>query len=87
MATWYPVGAHTVLDAIDTNADSVIFAAVYRVLVEACNGLPTDTDDIFPSSTSIRTAPSPATSSPPTGSSFRAGGAPGTWVFGRFSPN
>jgi Ca2+-binding EF-hand superfamily protein len=40
--------AHEMFDAIDENADGMISSAEYRQLIETWNGLPTDTDEIFP---------------------------------------
>lgn len=82
--------AHTAFDAIDTNADSAISAAEYRVLIEAWNGAPTDTDEIFPLLDLDHDGAISRDEFTAHWVEFWAGDdpdAPGTWVFGRFSPN
>ncbi|SDI09501.1 Ca2+-binding protein, EF-hand superfamily [Actinokineospora alba] len=80
--------AHTAFDAIDTNGDSAISAAEYRVLIEAWNGAPTDTDEIFPLLDLDQDGTISRDEFTAHWVEFWAGDdldAPGTWVFGRFS--
>jgi Ca2+-binding EF-hand superfamily protein len=80
--------AHTVFDATDTDGDSAISAAEYRVLIEAWNGTPTDTDEIFPLLDLDHDGTISRDEFTTHWIEFWAGDdpdAPGSWVFGRFA--
>lgn len=79
--------ATAMFDAIDENGDDAISAAEYRQVIEAWNGVATDTDTIFPLLDLNGDGHLSRTEFAELWTEFWAGddpGAPGTWVFGSF---
>ncbi|HEX3778816.1 MAG TPA: EF-hand domain-containing protein [Pseudonocardiaceae bacterium] len=79
--------AEAMFTATDENADGEISAAEYRQLIEAWNGVETDTDEIFPLLDLNHDGQLSKEEFITLWTEFWAGddpGAPGTWVFGRF---
>lgn len=81
--------AVAMFEAVDADGDGRIAAAEYRQLVEAWNGRPTDTDEVFPLLDADGDGFIDAEEFVALWTEFWAGddpSAPGTWVFGRFPP-
>ena len=79
--------ADAMFQAIDENGDNLISCAEYRQLIEAWNGRPTDTDEIFGLLDADGDGYLSREEFQVLWTQFWAGddpGAPGTWVFGRF---
>jgi Ca2+-binding EF-hand superfamily protein len=79
--------ATAMFEAVDHDGDGLISAAEYRVLVEAWNGRPTDTDEVFPLLDADGDGHVSEAEFVELWTQFWAGNdpdAPGTWVFGRF---
>jgi Ca2+-binding EF-hand superfamily protein len=79
--------ANAMFDAIDENGDEEISRLEYHQLIEAWNGVPTDTDDIFPLLDLDSDGHISRAEFLELWTEFWAGdnpAAPGTWVFGRF---
>jgi Ca2+-binding EF-hand superfamily protein len=79
--------AEAMFDAVDENGDDEISRPEYRQLIEAWNGVPTDTDDVFPLLDLNSDGHISRTEFTELWTEFWAGdnpAAPGTWVFGRF---
>ncbi len=79
--------ATTMFEAIDENGDDEISATEYRQLIEAWNGVRTDTDEIFPLLDLNGDGHLSRDEFTQLWTEFWAGddpGAPGTWVFGSF---
>ncbi|MEU5884166.1 EF-hand domain-containing protein [Spirillospora sp. NPDC047279] len=77
--------AEAMFEAVDGNGDGRISAAEYRQLIEAWNGRPTDTDQIFPRLDLNGDGHLSRVEFTELWTQFWAGddpGAPGTWVFG-----
>ncbi len=78
--------ARAMFEAIDANGDGRISAAEYHQLIEAWNGRPTDTDEIFPLLDHNGDGHLSVAEFTELWTEFWAGddpAAPGTWVFGR----
>lgn len=79
--------AAALFEAIDADGDRRISAAEYRELIETWNGVPTDTDDIFPRLDLDGDGYLSEDEFIQLWTEFWAGDNPnaaGTWVFGRF---
>jgi Ca2+-binding EF-hand superfamily protein len=80
--------ATVMFDAVDANGDGEISAAEYHQLVEAWNGIATDTDEIFGLLDRNGDGHLDRSEFTEHWAEFWAGdnpAAPGTWVFGRFA--
>lgn len=79
--------ARAMFEAIDENSDQQISAAEYRQLIEAWNGVETDTDEVFPLLDLDGDGSISEDEFTELWTEFWAGDDPtanGTWVFGRF---
>jgi Ca2+-binding EF-hand superfamily protein len=79
--------ATAMFEAVDEDADGEISAAEYRQLIEAWNGRPTDTGDVFGLLDLDRDGHLSKDEFTELWTEFWAGDnpeAPGTWVFGKF---
>jgi Ca2+-binding EF-hand superfamily protein len=79
--------AEAMFEATDENSDGEISAAEYHQLIEAWNGVETDTDEIFPLLDLNHDGHLSRAEFVTHWTEFWAGddpSAPGTWVFGRF---
>jgi Ca2+-binding EF-hand superfamily protein len=81
--------ATAMFEAIDADGDGHICAAGYRQLIETWNGVPTDTDEVFPLLDADGDGRLAEDEFAALWTEFWAGDDPdaaGTWVFGRFEP-
>jgi Ca2+-binding EF-hand superfamily protein len=81
------VTATALFEAIDANGDRRISSSEYRELIETWNGVPTDTDEVFPLLDLDGDGHLSEEEFIALWTEFWAGdnpNAPGTWVFGRF---
>ncbi|MEV5706417.1 EF-hand domain-containing protein [Actinoallomurus sp. NPDC052274] len=79
--------AEAMFEAVDENGDGRVSAEEYNRLIEAWNGRPTDTDEIFPLLDLNGDGHLSREEFVRLWTDFWAGDhpeAPGTWVFGRF---
>ena len=87
MADAVSATADAMFEAVDENADGRISRAEYRQLIEAWNGVPTDTDEVFDLLDLDGDGHLAREEFRRLWTQFWAGddpAAPGTWVFGRF---